>query len=463
MIHNIPQPVLEEEFTKLVEQDSNMILRKGFSIHAVRQGENEVVATVKEARSGNFHDIIARHLIACDGHKSKVREILNIPSEGEASNQVMMTIHFNANLRPVVGERVGMLFWIMDPLAVGVIIGYDLSGTQVHISQMDISKRPLEWWTEEMCRAIIRTAIGQDVPFDILSFRPWIFRRQIATTFQKGNVFLAGDAAHSFPPTGGLGLNCGLADVHNLAYKVALVHQNAAGPSILSTYTSERRSIADVYSKQSVKNGKQILALVQSLNTEGVEDITQARQNLTEALKNPKQRQKVDQEIEGQKEHFDNSKRLLMPHITVQFSRGARVPHAWISFTGSNRQGASKLRQKPIDVSYVTELTAVQVNRCQWSTLDLCNPNAFTLILGEQESRENPRTSKVQTRFQTINIQLNVWRLGIDFDVVDQPWFASEIHRGGLLVRPDQHIIMRISHSTSRDKIISFLDSHIGI
>lgn len=51
----------------------------------------------------------------------------------------MMTIHFNANLRPIVGERVGMLHWIMDPEASGFIIAYDLSGNAVLISNFDVS------------------------------------------------------------------------------------------------------------------------------------------------------------------------------------------------------------------------------------------------------------------------------------------------------------------------------------
>jgi hypothetical protein len=103
----------------------------------------------------------------------------------------MMTIHFNSNLRPVVGDRVGMLFWIMDPIAAGFIIGYDLDGNQVHISQVDVKQHPVETWTEDMAKAKIRGAIGSDdVSFDILSFRPWVFRRQVAVTFQKGNVFL---------------------------------------------------------------------------------------------------------------------------------------------------------------------------------------------------------------------------------------------------------------------------------
>lgn len=51
----------------------------------------------------------------------------------------MMTIHFNANLRPVVKENVGMLHWVMDPLVSGFIIGYDLSGNQVLICNFDVS------------------------------------------------------------------------------------------------------------------------------------------------------------------------------------------------------------------------------------------------------------------------------------------------------------------------------------
>lgn len=94
--------------------------------------------------------------------------------------------------------------------------------------------------------------------------------------------------------------------MHNLAYKIALVHQGVASPAILSKYTAERRSVADAYSKQSVKNGKEIFSLLQSLKTAGVEDVTQARKNMMGALADPVQRAKVEDGIEGQREHFDN-------------------------------------------------------------------------------------------------------------------------------------------------------------
>lgn len=53
--------------------------------------------------------------------------------------ETMMTIHFNADLHPIVKERVGMLHWVMDPLVAGFIIGYDLSGNQVLICNFDVS------------------------------------------------------------------------------------------------------------------------------------------------------------------------------------------------------------------------------------------------------------------------------------------------------------------------------------
>ena len=106
-----------------------------------------------------------------------------------------------------------------------------------------------------------------------------------------------------------------MADAHNLAYKIAFVHQGLAGPSILSTYTDERRNVADFYSRQSVKNGQQIFALLQTLKTAGVNDVAQSRRNMMAALADPLQREKVEEGIEGQREHFDNVSHAILPSL----------------------------------------------------------------------------------------------------------------------------------------------------
>lgn len=219
----------------------------------------------------------------------------------------MMTIHFNANLRPIVGQRVGMLHWFTDPACSGFIIAYDLSGNQVLISNFDSERLPLESWTEEIARETVRAAIWRDdVPFDILSYRPWVLSRKVAKQYQVGNVFLCVDAAHSFPPTGGLGHNSGLADVHNIAYKVAALLQGWAKPSLLERYTEERQTVAVVNAEQSVKNWKRTFSFLKALGTAGIEDVQEARENLLRSIHDPEKQQMIADEVKGQREHFDN-------------------------------------------------------------------------------------------------------------------------------------------------------------
>lgn len=235
-----------------------------------------------------------------------MRSFLDVDSEGEDSYETMMTIHFNANLRPIVKDRVGMLHWIMDPLAAGFIIAYDLSGNAVLISNFDAEKHPVETWNEDLCRQVVTAALGQETPFDIHSYRPWLLSRKVANSYRVGNVFLAGDAAHSFPPTGGLGLNSGLADVHNLAYKIAAVHRGWASDSILDTYHAERRPVAQINSTQSVKNGQKVFGLLKALGTTSSSNLAESRRNLYQSIHDPDKKATIDKGVEGQREHFDN-------------------------------------------------------------------------------------------------------------------------------------------------------------
>lgn len=277
----------------------------------------------------------------------------------------MMTIHFHADLRPLVGKRVGMLHWNADPGCSGFIIAYDLSGNQVLISNFDGARRPASQWTEADARAAVRAALGpgrrretgaggeggeageegdgqkevmggdgQAPEFRVLSFRPWVLSRRVVRRYhdgRTGRVLLAGDAAHAFPPTGGLGLNTGLADVHNLAWKMALAvsaeeeeeekerarAENRTGSTpggrerpmslmLADTYDAERRPVAEVCAQQSVTNGRRIFSFLKALGTAGIEDVEEARANLLRTIRDPGKQEMIREEVEGQREHFDN-------------------------------------------------------------------------------------------------------------------------------------------------------------
>ncbi|KAG4438937.1 hypothetical protein IFR05_005563 [Cadophora sp. M221] len=480
MIHNIPQPRFEEFVASRLAEDGVVEVRKNHSFVNCKQIGDQVVTVVEDRSNKSLYEICSRHVVACDGAKSRVRQMLGIECDGESSYETMMTIHFNANLREVVGNQVGMLHWIMDPEVSGFIIGYDLDGNQVLICNFDSKKHPVESWDEVHCRSVLTAAIGKSVAFDVLSWRPWVLSRKVAESYYQGNVFLAGDAAHSFPPTGGLGLNSGLADVHNLAYKLAAIHQGHGGTSLHEAYQNERRHVALVNSQQSVKNGQQIFGLLKTLGTTD-SNLATAKENLYRRITDPTTRSEVLKGVENQREHFDN----LGLHIgyvygdteipasaslyTASYRAGARLPHAWLFKTPS-----SHLTSLPaISNTYVRELSAAAVSEKQYSTLDLLPFDSFTFIFSStfaahwsvlfselrlRLAKSNARTLKINTAIlgQDFNLvpgaRANEWVMGMQLE-----------HGAAALVRPDQHILNCYGARTKVDEVLKGLLGHLGV
>jgi hypothetical protein len=96
----------------------------------------------------------------------------------------------------------------------------------------------------DRCVELVRTALGdEELSVEVESVQPWQASAAAAERFQQGRVFLAGDAAHVMPPTGGFGGNTGVADAHNLAWKLALATRGVAGARLVESYDAERRPI----------------------------------------------------------------------------------------------------------------------------------------------------------------------------------------------------------------------------
>ncbi|PLB53731.1 3-propionate hydroxylase [Aspergillus steynii IBT 23096] len=475
MIHNIPQPDFEALVGRELE-GGRVEVRKGHSFVRLQEFPGYVEATVEDRAAGREYTVKCAHLVGCDGAKSVVRRALGIECEGEDSYETMMTIHINADLRPVLGDRVGMLHWIMDPDVAGFIIGYDLSGNQVLICNFDAEKHPVDSWDEILCRKTVDAAIGTKVEYDVLSYRPWILSRKVAKEYRKGRVLLAGDAAHSFPPTGGLGLNSGLGDAHNLAYKLAAVHHGWASDKLLDTYESDRRQVAVVNSEQSVKNGKEIFNLLKTLGTTDA-DTSVARQNLYRNIEDPETIQQINQGIEGQREHFDNlglhigyvyGDRRIPENASIYRAAcvpGARLPHAWIRLLRPE-----KMPLPPIDSSYVAELSVDEVQARQFSTLDLCPFDGFTVWVNQktsaywhqaiEEKQQLPTGIRDRLRIQTVVH-------GVDFEVQagesGEKWVQlMGLEDQAIVVRPDQHILGCVRYPGGSEQLWRLLRAHLG-
>lgn len=170
-------------------------------------------------------------MIGCDGWHSTIREQFGVGFDGprDLSNQVNRL--FKADLREYVpkqenGEMAGaILFWITDPNAYqGVFQPVDPLHEHRWMTQIGFSPtrgESLEDFTPEVCKAKIYSAVGtDDFDIEILSTNAWSMNASVALHYrlgEHGKIFLAGDAAHQLPPTGGFGMNTGLGDAFNIA------------------------------------------------------------------------------------------------------------------------------------------------------------------------------------------------------------------------------------------------------
>jgi 2-polyprenyl-6-methoxyphenol hydroxylase-like FAD-dependent oxidoreductase len=102
-----------------------------------------------------------------------------------------------------------------------------------------------ERWTEADARRVFAQALGRALPIEVLSFGTWTAGHSlVAQSFRRGRVFIAGDAAHLFTPTGGLGYNTAIEDAVNLGWKLATAVRGLQPPALLDSYEIERRPLA---------------------------------------------------------------------------------------------------------------------------------------------------------------------------------------------------------------------------
>lgn len=145
-------------------------------------------------------------------------------------------------------------------------------------------------------------------------------------------------------------------------------------------------------------------------------------------------------------------------NYTPKYCPGARLPHTWIRST--------LISQPPVDLSYIQELSETDLAKKQFSTLDLCAFDAFTLILGPTD---NTLAEHLRASFDGYALKINAVYLNKDFEVIDgiegKKWideFGLE-SGSGVLVRPDQHILRTVHKDTALDEVVETLADHLGL
>jgi 2-polyprenyl-6-methoxyphenol hydroxylase-like FAD-dependent oxidoreductase len=274
----VAQDAVEEEIFNKLKGARHAKVRFGTEVVSFEETNAGVAARTRGVASGEEILCKAKYLIAADGAGSQTRRAAGVEMIGPATLAVMSNDYWKGDLSglAVARDAAGFVLIPEQPGAARVTIlntnGRDRWLTVTRIGRnKDERERP---WSDEEFIAMTRKHTGlPDLDVKLINNSIWRVSHQVADTYRKGRVFIAGDAAHRFPPSGGYGLNTGVQDVHNLAWKLAMVLKGQASDKLLDTYTAERRPVAQSNADFSFGNHLRFEALEEAVRADNQDQI----------------------------------------------------------------------------------------------------------------------------------------------------------------------------------------------
>jgi 2,4-dichlorophenol 6-monooxygenase len=419
------------------------------------QDDEGVTTTVRDRRTGSEYAIRSKYLIGADGGRSQIAQDIGLPYEGVMDWAGSMNIVLEADLTHLVEHRPSVLYWVLQP-------GSNVGGIGLGLVRM---VRPWKEWLivwgydinepppvvdDAAATEIAHNLIGDpDVPIKIKSTSVWGNNKWYATEYTRGRVYCMGDACHRHPPSNGLGSNTSIQDAYNLAWKLALVLQGKAAPTLLDTYQDERAPIGRQIVLRANKSIEEFGPIFDALGLLDTSDPDVMKQHM-EARKQDtpeaaEQRRKLREAIELKNYEFNAhgvemnhryTSAAVLPDGTPEpeFTRdaelyyhpttwpGARLPHVWLEHKG------------------------IRV-----SNHDLAGKGRFALFtgIGGDAWAEAAELVTAQT-----GVEIAAYVIGPGREVLDtyDDWArAREVEENGaVLVRPDGHVAWR-SHALADD------------
>jgi 2,4-dichlorophenol 6-monooxygenase len=451
---NLGQRWLEPLIRRHAEVRNPGGVRFGHELVEFEEDREGIAATVLDRTTDRAYRVRAQYLIAADGGRT-IGKRLGIRMLGTPTFLEWINLHIRADFSE---------FLSFDDTVVNRVSSLADDGGLEHCGVVPMGPkrwgRHSEEWTlmfsrppgtreaaelddETVVKMVRRTLkLPQDHPMEVQSISRWPVEGTVAEHFRAGRAFLVGDAAHRHPPSGALGLNTGVQDSHNLAWKLAHVLAGDAAPALLDSYEAERRPVAERVVERALFSLFNQIAF-----TAGTGVVPGARPEWNRAQMTALFSDTADGRTRRAvlAEYFETN-RITTAHLGLEMG----YDYADAGFVGSD--GTSRSEPDPLGLEYVQSARPGGRLPHAWlrrdgkptATHDLLTHGAFLLIAG---AKGEDWVSAVAELAGAYSPAITAHAVGPGHVLTDDDgaWAALRGHDeyGAVLVRPDGFVAMR--------------------
>jgi len=453
-VTNISQNLFERALRDLT---ADSVVRYGHSWQEFVEGDTHQARVLDD--KGNAYEITADFVLAADGAGSAIARALKIAKLGPESLATFLNISCEVDLTALAAEQHSLLYWCLSPHTPGILIVHDPKRLTVYMRPIFEPFESIDDYDDARCEALLKELFGPDVPVKVSFKGIWQMTAQVAERFSSDNVFLIGDSAHRFPPTGGLGLNSGAGDVHNLVWKIAACLKHQAPTELLASYEAERKPVAQFYCDTSARNFQKMTEVTDVLGLDASQAHIPARlrsslllrllpksfvDRLLRLLTRPVVRKvqaayadtsagaalrsRVQSAIDNQAEHFD----MLGAELGYVYRQGCAVDEQ------AQNTPENTVRDYTPVAAAGARLPHLEIDHegRRLSTLDLVTYDGYTLFV-------NGPTDFVPSPAATFGLPCTTFDIQ-DSGSADALAAAFKLQPGNwILVRPDAHVASR--------------------
>lgn len=431
-----------------------------------------VTSKITNRATGESFLLRAAYVVCADGAGSRSRKALGIEMLGPEKLRDFVSAYFQADLRPLLRTR-GKLYFILSTKAPGsAFIAHHVEKRWVFHTPVETPGERVEDLTPEVMLRRIKAALGREnVDIQITSMSPWRMTAQIAERFRRGRFFLAGDAAHRFPPTGGLGMNSGIGDAHNLAWKLAMVLEGRAAPRLLDTYETERRAVVQTNCDESRMNFERMDEVVEAFGIKADDARWVAEKLASPTMRalpaqlrafTERQLQRVGDNVLGRYHRDPEVRERVLSAIAQQVSHFDRIglDLGYCYEEGALlRDGTPAPEAEDRVTSYLPSTRPgsrfphfwLDGNQRQRSSRSFVDYRVSVLLLGEavaSSPEESEALSMLELRYGVRLVRLSDAEIPLCYRAAVHALAQIEAD-GALLIRPDGHVAFRQSRGVS--------------